>query len=521
MKTTHFAFLSGLALSSMMLFGCGYDGMDSGYMPNYAMDAEIMAEMAELLEAGEELPMEQAAFTNTLNAPQSTFAADVDTASYTLFRYRIHNDIDPRNTANIYGVKAPYRTEELINYFKYDYPAPDADEVFSITTEYTDCPWNKDTKLLLIGTQTRKIEEIPPSNLVFLVDVSGSMNAKNKLDLLKRSLMKLLPSLTSADKLSIVTYADGEKVVLEGADPAKDSKKIEKAIKNLSSGGATNGERGLEMAYEIAQKYFIEGGNNRIIMGTDGDLNVGIRSTDDLKAYVENKRDHGIYLSIFGFGYDNYNDALMETIADNGNGSYHHIDCELEAERVLVEDRASTLFTVAKDVKYQVSFNPELIKGYRLIGYENRTMAAEDFANDKKDGGEIGANHQVTVLYEIAEKGSAAAIDDFDSSLSPQMPEFNPGEMAKLSVRYKTPTGDSASIEKNYPLDLTVGELTPNIAFAAAVAEMGMILNESKYVGTSSQQSINSLLAVPPSEFQDKYKLEFKELVAQSFKLMK
>lgn len=518
MKTKHFALLSGLALSSLMLFGCGYDGMNSGYVPNYSISAEMAME---LIESGEVIPMEPVAFTNTLNEPQSTFAADVDTASYTLFRYRIQNNIDPRNTANDYGVYAPYRTEEMINYFKYDYPAPEADEVFSITTEYTDCPWNKETKLLLIGTQTRKIDEIPPSNLVFLVDVSGSMNSADKLELLKSSLLTLLPSLTSADRLSIVTYADGEKVVLEGADPAKDSKKIKKAINGLSSGGATNGERGLEMAYEIAQKYFIEGGNNRIIMGTDGDLNVGISSTDELKAYVENKRDHGIYLSILGFGYNNYNDALMETIADNGNGSYHHIDCELEAIRVLSEDRISTLFTVAKDVKYQVSFNPELIKGYRLIGYENRVMSAEDFVDDKKDGGEIGANHQVTVLYEIAEKGSAVAIDDFDSSLSPQMPEFQAGEAAKLAVRYKNPTGDSASIEKNYPLDLTVGALSPNIAFAAAVAELGMILNNSKYVGTSSQQSIKSLLAVPPSSFQDKYKAQFNELVDQAFKLMK
>ena len=518
MKTTHFALLSGLALSSLMLFGCGYDGMNSGYAPNYSINAEMAME---LIESGEVLPMEPVAFTNTLNEPQSTFAADVDTASYTLFRYRINNNIDPRNTANDYGVYAPYRTEEMINYFKYDYPTPEADEVFSITTEYTDCPWNKETKLLLIGTQTRKIDEIPPSNLVFLVDVSGSMNSADKLELLKSSLLTLLPSLTSADRLSIVTYADGEKVVLEGADPAKDSKKIEKAIKSLSSGGATNGERGLEMAYEIAQKYFIEGGNNRIIMGTDGDLNVGISSTDELKAYVEMKRDNGIYLSILGFGYNNYNDALMETIADNGNGSYHHIDCELEAIRVLSEDRISTLFTVAKDVKYQVSFNPELIKGYRLIGYENRVMSAEDFVDDKKDGGEIGANHQVTVLYEIAEKDSNVDIDEFDASLSPQMPEFQAGEAAKLAVRYKNPTGDSASIEKNYALDLTVGPLSPNIAFAAAIAELGMILNNSKYVGTSSKESIQQLLAVPPSTFQDKYKDQFKELVNKAFFLMK
>ncbi|MBQ9395719.1 MAG: von Willebrand factor type A domain-containing protein [Proteobacteria bacterium] len=529
MKTKHYALYSGLFLSSLAFCGCGMSDSDDisngayrGYPGNMAtMDMSDSAYIqVQPTTPDKDLPMEPVAFTNPLNEPQSTFAADVDTASYTQFRYRINHDINPKKTSNVYGVDAPYRTEEMINYFKYDYPEPAEGEVFSIMTEYANCPWNKDTKLLLIGTQTQKLDVIPNSNLVFLVDVSGSMNDIEKLNLLKTSLLALLPTLTSQDKLSIVTYASGEKLVLEGADPVKDRAKIEKAINSLEASGATNGERGLQMAYETAQKYFIPNGNNRIIMGTDGDLNVGISSVEELKSFVEEKRKNGIYLSILGFGLDNYNDALMETIADNGNGSYHYIDSEIEAIRVLSEDRESTLFTVAKDVKYQVSFNPDLIKGYRLIGYENRTMSAEDFTDDKKDGGEIGANHQVTVLYEIAEKDSPVAIDDYDSSLNPQMPVFNDGEMVKLAVRYKDPNGNSASVERNYTIDLTVRELSPNIAFAASIAELGMILNDSKYVGTSSQQSINSLLSVPPETFQDKYKLEFKELVDKAFTLM-
>ena len=512
-----YGILGSLVLATSVMCGCGME--DGGWMgPSWYYNANyISAEEKAAMQQNEDEKsdeFEPLAFTNPKNSPQSTFAADVDTASYTLFRYRVNHDIAVTRTDSYSGVYSPYRTEEMVNYFKYDYPAPEGDEVISITTEYARCPWNEKTQLLMIGAQTRKMDSNPASNLVFLVDVSGSMTSDDKLPLLKKSIENFLPTMTERDRVSIVTYADGEKVVLDGANPVSDKNKILKALKSLGASGSTNGERGLEMAYEIAQKHFIENGNNRILMGTDGDLNVGISSEEELKAFVEEKRDQGIYLSILGFGYGNYRDGLLETIADNGNGSYHYIDSELEAERVLIEDRDSTLFVAAKDMKFQVSFNPEKIKGYRLIGYENRVMDAEDFVNDKKDGGEVGVNHQVTVLYEIAEAGADIVIDEYNPEIAPsEMPEFEADESVRLAVRYKLPSGSDASIEKIYPVNMTPVSMSNSMKFASSVAEFSMLLNKSRFAGSGSVQHVKSQLSSIPQAFFDKYKTEFVQLV--------
>ena len=447
-------------------------------------------------------------FKNVLNSPFSTFGADVDTASYSILRYYIQR----RNTV---PTNQLLRTEEMLNYFKYDYPSPREGEPFAITTELVNTPWNKDTHLLLIGMQAPKLKEIPRSNIVFLVDISGSMNSPDKLSLLKDSILASLASFTETDTISIVVYANGEKVILSGANPINDRKKIEQAVNSLEANGATNGERGLEMAYDVAAKYFVPGGNNRIIMGTDGDLNVGISSENELKAFVEKKREKGIFLSVLGFGFGNLKDNRMETLADNGNGSYHYIDNINEAKRVLVEDRESTLFTSAKDVKFQVEFNPSKVKGYRLIGYETRALNTEDFKNDKKDGGEIGANQQMTALYEIVPAGSEIEVAKTDSTY--QKTEIVPSEdLATLAVRYKKPDEDtSQEIKLTIPSQVSE-QLSENIQFAASVAEVGMLLNNSEFKGTSTYESALKLLKPLNSVKTDPYRAEFYEMLSKA-----
>ncbi|MGN0593700.1 MAG: VWA domain-containing protein, partial [Hominimerdicola sp.] len=324
--------------------------------------------------------------------PLSTFSTDVDTASYTNVR-RMINDGEEINTDAV-------RVEEFINYFKYDYPQPDSEAV-GITTDLTDCPWNSEAKLMLVGMQAKAVETKDiPMNLVFLIDVSGSMMDDNKLPLVQQAFSMLAENLGEEDRISIVTYAGEEKVVLEGASGSNPSKIID-AINQLEAGGSTAGEAGINKAYELAEANFIEGGNNRVILATDGDLNVGVSSTEELTALVEEKRETGIALSVLGFGSGNLKDDRLEALADNGNGNYSYIDSLEEAERVLVTEMSGTLFTVAKDAKIQVEFNPANVYSYKLIGYENRALADEDFNDDTKDAGDIGAGQQVTALYEI------------------------------------------------------------------------------------------------------------------------
>lgn len=448
-------------------------------------------------------------YTSTASNPLSTFSIDVDTASYTNLRRMI--------TEGWSGEEIPaeaIRIEEMINYFEYDYPQPKEGEPFSVTTEISECPWNGDTKLMLVGLHSKDIDlsERPAMNLVFLIDVSGSMYDDDKLPLVQKSFSMLTENLSAEDRVSIVTYAGSDSVVLEGAD-GNDREKILDAINSLTAGGSTAGAAGINTAYKIAEKYFIEGGNNRIILATDGDLNVGISSESDLTALVEEKRETGVYLSVLGFGTGNIKDNKMEALADNGNGNYSYIDSELEAKRVLVEEMSGTLFTAAKDVKIQVEFNPAYVKGYRLIGYENRALADEDFNDDTKDAGEIGAGHSVTALYELVMNDSDMELASSELKYQESAEGVNNGELLTASIRYKEPDGDTSKLLA-YPvtMDNYNEKMSYNMTFAAGVAEFGLVLRNSEYKGTATCQSVLTLLADYDYE-SDVYKDEFIYLV--------
>ena len=419
-------------------------------------------------------------------SPFSTFAADVDTASYANLRRML--------TRGQTVPASAVRLEEMINYFHYDYPQPVYGEPFSVTTEMAPCPWNEDSLLFMVGLAAKELDdrERADSNLVFLIDVSGSMEGADRLGLVQRSFKLLCEELRPGDRVSVVTYATGDKIVLDGAT-GEDRTKICEAIEDLFASGGTNGSAGIQTAYEMAEKYFIEGGNNRVILATDGDLNIGVTDQGSLVKLIEDKAKSGVFLSVLGFGWGNLSDARMEALADHGNGNYHYIDNIAEARKVLIEEMGSNLFTVAKDVKLQVEFNPAQVKGYRLIGYENRTMAAEDFANDEKDGGEIGAGHQVTALYEVALKNSEQEIPEVESRYG-SGEEGNAGsastaepvstyadEYMVVNIRYKEPDGDTSKL-LTYPVyqDSLRNTMSENLSWAAGVAQAGMLLKKSE-----------------------------------------
>ena len=454
---------------------------------------------------------EENGFCLVMNQPLSTFAADVDTASYSNIRRMIEDgysigNIDPDAV----------RAEEFINYFSYDLYEPERGDLFGITTEVSTCPWNTDNQLMFVGMKTGEIdyEEAPVNNLVFLIDVSGSMNSKNKLPLLQKTFDELVDNLPDEGTISIVTYSGEEKVVLEG-EPMRNKKAIKKAIDKLHAHGCTNGQAGMQRAYEIAQKYYVDGGNNRVIMATDGDLNVGISSLDDLERFISDKKDEGVFLSILGFGDGNYKDDKMETLADCGNGNYSYIDSLAEGKKVLVDEMSSTLYTVAKDVKLQVEFNPANVNAYRLIGYENRLMDNQDFNDDAKDGGEIGAGHSVVALYEIVPAHSPKSIDlkyqdnkvSDDKEKVPYSHEF-----ATVSVRYKDPDADKSQLFSVAIGDDVVTENpSDDFKFASSVAEFAMILENNENKGTSSLEDI--MKTYKQLEDTDEYQDEFYYLV--------
>ncbi len=443
-------------------------------------------------------------------SPFSTFAADVDTASYANLRRMINN-----------GQRIPedaVRIEELVNYFKYDYKAPSNDEPFSITTEMAPCPWNDKTQLLMVGIKAKDIDmsQRKPSNLVFLVDVSGSMEGDDRLGLVQKSFKMLTEELNQDDRISLVTYASGNKVVFEGLSGANKTE-IRDYVENLFAGGGTNGSAGIQTAYEIAEKYFIEGGNNRIILATDGDLNIGITDEGSLTRLVQGKAKSGVFLSVLGFGWGNISDSRMEALADNGNGNYNYIDSMNEAKKVLIDEMGGTLFTVAKDVKIQLEFNPAEIKGYRLIGYENRTMAAEDFNDDKKDGGEIGAGHTVTALYEVALKDSEQEIPEVESKYTAKTSDdtdSTSSEYLTVNIRYKEPDGDTSSLITR-PVDSLsyTDTMSENLSWAAGVAQAGMLIRKSEYAGTSTLEDVISRLSGLNSTKEDEYRKEFCEML--------
>ncbi len=442
-------------------------------------------------------------FHSVRTSPLSTFAADVDTASYAQLRARI-----------LRGERVPLdsvRIEEMLNYFRYDYKSPEGNAPFGVTMELANTPWNKDTQLLLIGLKTKEIpgEERPPQNLVFLIDVSGSMNMPNKLPLVKRAFQLLLEELSDRDTVSIVTYASREEVVLDGVR-ASDKTRLMEAIDRLEAGGATAGAAGILTAYELAEKHFIRNGNNRVLLATDGDLNVGVSDEGSLTRLVEEKKRGGVFLSVLGFGDGNYKDNKLEALADNGDGNYSYIDTIFEARRALVTEIGATFLTVAKDVKLQVDFNPGAVKGYRLLGYENRVMDAEDFADDSKDGGELGSGHLLTVLYEIVPVDSPYPIAEAESKYQETSgKEGSDDEILTLSIRAKEPQGEESRLY-SYPLKNTQpGELTDNLRFAAAVAEVGMLLRESEFKGSATYDTALELLRGTTNLTGDVYKEEF------------
>lgn len=462
--------------------------------------------------------LKESGFKAVANDPLSTFSADVDTASYSNLRRMIE---DGYMIGEI--PQGAVRIEEMLNYFSYDYNLPKKGEPFGVTTVIGDCPWNEDAKLLQIGLKTEEIDfsEAPASNLVFLLDVSGSMYSDDKLPLLQKSFSMLAGELTEKDTVSIVTYAGADEVILKGVGGGN-KEEITRAINALEAGGSTNGADGIGTAYELAEKYFIKNGNNRVILATDGDLNVGPSSESELDKLITEKKESGVFLSVLGFGTGNIKDNKMETLADHGNGNYAYIDSVGEAKKVLVEQMGATLVTVAKDVKFQVEFNPAYIKGYRLLGYENRTLATEDFDDDKKDAGEIGAGHMVTALYEIIPTDSAQEIDATELKYQENKKETGVmnGEWLNLKIRYKEPDG-SESILKEYPVTEDMYEKKPSedFYFAAAVAEFGMILRDSGYKGEASIENVRALLKNVDTE-KDDYKDEFVYLVKKVQKNM-
>lgn len=445
------------------------------------------------------------------NQPLSTFSVDVDTASYSNLRRMIEDGYSLQEIPS-----GAVRTEELLNYFTYDYNLPEGDEPFGVTTVLGDCPWNENAKLLQIGLKTEEIDfsEAPDSNLVFLLDVSGSMYSDDKLPLLQKSFAMLAEELTEKDRVSIVTYAGSDKVVLEGVSGDEKTKIID-ALESLEAGGSTNGADGIETAYKLAGEYFIEGGNNRVILATDGDLNVGVSSESELDELITEKKESGVFLSVLGFGTGNMKDNKMETLADRGNGNYVYIDSLYEAKKVLVEQMGATLVTVAKDVKLQVEFNPAYVKGYRLLGYENRMLQTEDFDDDKKDAGEIGAGHMVTALYEIIPVNSEQEIPETELKYQAESGNVGVenGEWLNLKIRYKAPDSDESRL-CSYPVteDAYMEQPGEDFYFAAAVAEFGLLVRDSEYKKDASFENVRELLKLVDTE-SDEYKDEFVYLV--------
>lgn len=424
-------------------------------------------------------------FLGAKDNPLSTFSIDVDNAAYSNVRRYLTewNQLPPNGAV---------RLEEMINYFDYDYPQPTGEHPFSVNMELSQAPWAQEHQLLHIGLQGKDLnyDELKPSNLVFLIDCSGSMSSNNKLPLLKKGLKMLLSQLDDKDKVAIVAYAGAAGLVLP-ATPASQANKILSALDRLEAGGSTAGGQGIELAYKTAQEALIEGGNNRVILATDGDFNVGPSSSSDLVDLITEKRKLDIYLTICGFGMGNYKDDRMEQISNAGNGNYFYIDNEKEAKKVFVREMRANMFSIAKDVKIQIEFNPQWVKAYRLVGYENRLLKAEDFDDDTKDAGELGAGHTVTAIYEIIPQGSASTqkVTQQPALKYQDAPSIknNSSDLMTLKLRYKPLDSDKSKLlEFNLNKDAAVEQTSDNFRFSAAVAAFGMLLRDSEFKGTAN-----------------------------------
>lgn len=448
--------------------------------------------------------------------PLSTFGIDVDAASYSNIRRYINN-------GNLPPVDA-VRIEEMVNYFSYRYPQPKNNDPFSVNTEISAAPWNTQHKLVRIGLQGKRItvDNLPASNLVFLIDVSGSMNQANRLPLVKSSMKLLVDQLRKKDKVAIVVYAGAAGLVLPATTGDK-KQTIKNALDALEAGGATAGGEGIKLAYKIAQENFVQGGNNRVILASDGDFNIGVSSDGEMQRLIEEKREGGVFLTVLGYGMGNYKDSKMETLADKGNGNYAYIDNITEARKVLVNEFGGTLFTIAKDVKLQIEFNPAKVQSYRLIGYENRLLAKEDFNNDKKDAGDLGSGHTVTALYEIIPVGVKSSfndsVDDLKYQAEPAIAtSANGSELFTVKLRYKAPDSDKSKLLEKAVLDsnLDWDNISRDFRFAAAVAAYGMLLRNSEFLQKTSYDKVIAWAKSGLDEDEEGYRNEFVQIVKSS-----
>jgi Ca-activated chloride channel family protein len=461
-------------------------------------------------------------FLKSKENPLSTFSIDVDGASYSNIRRFINNGQLPPDGA--------VRIEEMINYFNYKYPQPTDNAPFSINTEYTICPWNEQHQLVSIGLQGKKIatENLPPANIVFLVDVSGSMSSPDKLPLVQASMKLLADQLRPQDRVAMVVYAGSAGVVLPSTD-GNETIKIKDAIDRLQAGGSTAGGAGIQLAYKIAQEGFIKNGNNRIVLCTDGDFNVGQSSDDELERMIEEKRKSGIFLTVLGYGTGNYQDAKMQKLANKGNGNHAYIDNLSEARKVLISQFGGTIFTIAKDVKLQVEFNPAKVQGYRLIGYENRMLAKEDFNDDTKDAGELGSGHTVTALYEIIPVGvEAVELKNTDALKYQKTEGATPGfngsnDVMTVKFRYKKPEGDkSLLLEKVIAgSPVKVSRASENIQLAAGLAQFGMLLRNSAYRGNGGYDLVLNMVTPLARSDREGYRAELVELIKKASSIKK
>ncbi|HPJ34713.1 MAG TPA: VWA domain-containing protein [Spirochaetota bacterium] len=529
---SRFLVLCAIALAGVLLLfqGCGgqriasapaYEGIQAAKLAKEKRKMDFSG-AAGLVDSMEESPVvhnteeydivRENEFKDVKENPLSTFSIDVDTASYSNVRRFInYNQLPPKDSVRI---------EEMINYFRYEYPQPQGEHPFSVTTEISEAPWNTNNRLLLIGIQGKSLDykNLKPSNLVFLLDTSGSMNDPNKLPLLKKSLAILLDELSSKDRISIVAYAGSAGLVLPST-PATKKDKILDAFNSLRAGGSTAGGEGIELAYKIARENLIKEGNNRVILCTDGDFNVGQSSTSNLVRMIEEKRKDDIYLTICGFGMGNYKDGRMEQISNAGNGNYFYVDNIKEAQKIFGREMRANMFTIAKDVKIQIEFNPLKVKGYRLIGYENRVMAKEDFDNDLKDAGELGAGHTVTAMYELIPAGSKEDAKT-SGSLKYQETKIKPdaagkNEIMTLKMRYK-PIRENKSklIEKAViDTDTAFSRTTDNFRFASSVAGFGMLLRESKFKKDLTAKDVMRIAKASKGKDKEGYRAEFITLV--------
>jgi len=459
--------------------------------------------------------IEENTFKSVKDHPLSTFSIDVDRAAYANVRRFINNSQLPPQDA--------VRIEEMVNYFDYDYEQPRDEHPFNIITEMAHCPWNEKHELLQIALQGKDLDlrEAPPSNLVFLLDVSGSMNSYNKLPLLKKGMELLVDELRPQDQVAIVVYAGAAGVVLSPTS-GNNKKKIKNALNKLKAGGSTAGGAGIELAYKLALKNFLEEGNNRVILATDGDFNVGVSSDGALTRMIEEKRKEGVFLTVLGFGGGNYQDAKMEKLADHGNGNYAYIDNILEAQKVMVNEMSGTLYTVAKDVKIQIEFNPSKVKSYRLIGYENRLLNKEDFNDDTKDAGELGAGHTVTALYEVVpaevEEELTASVDPLRYQEQNLTAKANSKEWLTVKFRYKPPQSDSSllMVSSYSKKARSFKKASENLRFASAVAGFGMLLMDSKYKGSLNFDAVLKQAKASKGKDEEGYRAEFISLVKKA-----